>query len=438
VNSIRREWLALRDSKIFCNTGWMVVGQGTGVLLQAIYFVVLARLLGASQYGIFAGAFAFTSIAAQYSSLGSGWVLIRYVSGDRKVFAAYWGNILLVTCSASLVLIVALRLLAPHLLNPYSAALVPLAAIANCFAVQLTAETARVFQAFEEIRVTAMLGLLTNLLRTLVVIAMLLGLHHATAWQWAVASTIVSVIGAGIAVSNVTARFGLPKIEGKTFRKHAFEGFGYSFAGSTTVFYNDFDKTMLSHYGMNTANGIYSMAYRVIDIASIPISAIHAASIAQFFHRGRLGIASAGELSSRLLRRVLPGMILLSVTMFASAPLIPHLLGHEFGQSVQALRWLCLIPIFRSVQTITGSALTGAGYQRFRVLGQVIAAGLNFGLNIWAIPHYGWRGAAWSSLATDAAIGAMNWTALRALIGRASEFLTCSRKTLPDPSGVLS
>jgi O-antigen/teichoic acid export membrane protein len=423
---------------MFRNTGWMVVGQGTGVLLQAIYFVVLARLLGASQYGIFAGAFAFTSIAAQYSSLGSGWVLIRYVSGERKIFAAYWGNILLVTCSVSLVLIAVLRVLAPHLLNPYSAALVPLAAIANCFAAQLTAETGRVFQAFEEIRVTAMLGLLTNLLRTLVVIAMLLLLHHATAWQWAVASTIVSVIGAGVAVGNVTIRFGIPKVQWRIFRKHAFEGFGYSFAGSTTVFYNDFDKTMLSHYGMNLANGIYSMAYRVIDIASIPISAVQAASIAKFFQRGRLGVSSAGELSNRLLRRMLPIMILLAVAMFVSAPLIPRLLGHEFGQSVQALRWLCLIPIFRSVQTINGAALTGAGYQKYRVLAQVIASGLNFGLNLWAIPHYGWRGAAWSSLATDGAIGAMNWTVLRALIWKESEPLTCSRKTRPDPGEVLS
>jgi O-antigen/teichoic acid export membrane protein len=283
-----------------------------------------------------------------------------------------------------------------------------------------------------------MLGLLTNLLRTLAVIAMLLLLHHATAWQWAVASTIVSVIGAGIAVGNVTVRFGIPKVQARIFRKHAFEGFGYSFAGSTTVFYNDFDKTMLSHYGMNLANGIYSMAYRVIDVASIPISAIQAASVAKFFQRGRLGVSSAGELANRLLSRTLPLMILLTVAMFVSAPLIPRLLGHEFGQSVQALRWLCLIPIFRSVQTITGVALTGAGYQRYRVLAQVIAAGLNLGLNLWAIPHYGWRGAAWSSLGTDAAMGAMNWTVLRALIWKESEPLNCSRKTQPDPSEALS
>jgi len=50
---------------------------------------------------------------------------------------------------------------------------------------------------------------------------------------------------------------------------HGWEGIGYSFASSTTSIYNDIDKTMLSHYGMNFANGVYTMAYRIIDIATM-------------------------------------------------------------------------------------------------------------------------------------------------------------------------
>jgi O-antigen/teichoic acid export membrane protein len=415
---LRNEYLKLRYSRLFRNAGWMVAGQGTGFLLQAVYFILLARLLGATQYGIYAGAFAFTSIAAQFSSLGSGVVLIRYVSGERKVFAAYWGNILLTTTVVSTVVIMVLYFLAPHLLNPYSAALVPLAGIANCFGAQLTAETGRVFQAFEQLRITALFNLLTNLLRAIVVVAMLVVLHHATAWQWAVASTIVTVIGTALAVGNVTVRFGWPKFEARIFRKHIAEGFGYSFAGSTTVLYNDVDKTMLSHYGMNLANGIYTMAYRVVDLASIPISAINAASITQFFHRGRSGVAPAAELSNRLLKRALPISAVLSLAMFVGAPLIPQIVGKGFAESVPALRWLCLIPVFRSMQTVSGGALTGAGFQSYRTGAQVVAAALNFGSNLWLIPAYGWHGAAWSSLATDGAMGAMNMTILQVLVWR--------------------
>jgi O-antigen/teichoic acid export membrane protein len=58
----------------------------------------------------------------------------------------------------------------------------------------------------------------------------------------------------------------------------------------------------------------------------------------------------------------------------------------SFANSVSALQWLCLLPVFRSLHLGAGDALTGAGYQRYRNGAQLSAAGLNFGLNLWLIP----------------------------------------------------
>jgi O-antigen/teichoic acid export membrane protein len=49
-------------------------------------------------------------------------------------------------------------------------------------------------------------------------------------------------------------------------------------------------------------------------------------------------------------------------------------------------------------------SLTGAGYQRIRTIAQIGVALFNVGLNLWLIPAYSWRGAAWASLASDAAL----------------------------------
>ena len=250
---------------------------------------------------------------------------------------------------------------------------------------------------------------------------MLLTLHHAIAWQWALVSLIISAVAAVTAIGNVTRHFGSPAFSFRPFADHGLEGLGYCFAGSTTVVYNDIDKVMLSHYGMNVANGIYTMAYRVIDMASIPISSIQAATIARFFQCGRTGLPEAAAFSHRLLKRALPISSMLAVGMFVTAPLIPRVVGPGFAQSVSALRWLCLIPVFRSIQILSGAALTGAGFQSYRTAAQVVAAGFNFSVNLWLIPAYGWRGAAWTSLATDAAIAAMNSAILRALVSRKSK-----------------
>jgi len=244
-------------------------------------------------------------------------------------------------------------------------------------------------------------------------------LHHASAWQWAVASTVVSAVAAGAAFGTVTAHFGWPRVQRGIFRAHAVEGFEYAFATSTSSIYNDLDKTMLSHYGLNAANGIYTMAYRVVDIATMPIFSIRDAAMPRLFERGRQGLAGASELANRLMKRSLVISVVAAAGMFLLAPVLPLVVGHGFGESSEALRWLCLIPVFRSVHQMTGSAITGAGMQRYRTASQLAAASLNLVLNLWFIPHWGWHGAAWSSLITDGALAAANWTMLRVLSGTA-------------------
>jgi O-antigen/teichoic acid export membrane protein len=395
--------------------GWMLFGQGMGYLLRAVYFLLIARLLGVLQYGIVAGAIAFVGIAANYSRLGTSVVFLRHVSADRTQFAVYWGNILLVTLSMSGLLIVVLHFAARRLIDPASAAVIVPTTIATCLCEQLTVGAGQVFQTFERMGITATLNLLTSLVRTLTAGGMLLVLHQATASQWVIASMLVSAIATFAAVSMVTIEFGRPRIVLRVFLKRGGEGVEYALAASTNVAYNDLDKITLSHYGMSVANGIYTMAYRAVDLATMPIDSIQLAAQPRLFQLGAVGVERASELGRRLLKRGVLTSAITAVGMFVLAPLIPLLIGPSFTESVSALRWLCLIPVFRSIHGITGSVLTSAGLQRYRSITQIAAVALNFGLNVWLIPRHGWHGAAWASLLTDGGLGVMNWVTLTLL-----------------------
>jgi len=250
-------------------------------------------------------------------------------------------------------------------------------------------------------------------MRAITAVAMLILLHHATAWNWVVVSLFVSLAGAIIAVVTVTVRLGLPKFDFSLLRRHWAEGLQYSFSQSTSSAYNDVDKTMLSHYGMNEQNGIYSMAYRVVEIASIPVFSVRDAATPKFFQQGAKGVAHSAALANSLLKRAMLLGIFSAACIFLFAPIIPHIIGKDYAESVYALRWLSLIPFFRSIHQMTGTALMGAGLQKYRTSTQIVAAAVNFLLNLWLIPRYGWQGAAWSSLLTDAGLGAMNWFMLK-------------------------
>jgi O-antigen/teichoic acid export membrane protein len=416
VSALRAEWRRIRSSSLARNASWMMVGQGAGFVLQGIYFVILARLLGVLEYGIFAGAFAFVNLTARYSTLGTGTVLWRYVSIDRTKLAVYWGNTLLAVTAGGLLMVLILFVAGRHWLNPASAAVVLLAAVANCFGTQIATCAAQVFQATEQMRITALLNLLTNFLRALAAGTLFLLFHRVSAWQWALASTAVSLVGSIVAVGTVVFLLGKPRLSLRLLRERFVEGVGYAFASSTTSAYNDLDKAMLSHYDLNASNGIYTLAYRAVDIATIPVSSLISAAMPKLFRKGMGSLSEVALLARRLMKRALVVSALAASCLFLFSPLVPRFAGRSFSETAVALRWLCLIPVFRSVHEMAGAALMGAGLQRYRTASQVAAVLLNLLLNLWVIPRYGWRGAAWSSLATDAALGAMSWTMLKVLV----------------------
>jgi O-antigen/teichoic acid export membrane protein len=412
---LMREQLRGRLAK---NASWMFLGQGVNFAVQACYFVLLARLLGANQYGIFVGAAAAVSLLSQYSTLGSGLVLVRQVSRHTDEFPQYWGNVLITTLSVGGFVILALAWFGKWMVGPAGAGVIVLVAVGECTCARLAEAGGQAFQAFEQLKLTAALTSLTSVARLVAAAGMVLILHHATVHQWVIASLSVSGLSAVMAITLVTTRLGWPRIDLRLLRARALEGVGFSIAASTTSAYNDIDKAMLSRYGMFTANGIYSMAYRVIDMSCTPIRALQSAAFPRLCQTGRNGVAGSMALTRKLLGKTLPFGLLAAAAMFVSAPIIPHIVGRSFASSVSALQWLCLLPVFRSLHLSAGDTLTGGGYQRYRTAAQLCAAGLNFGLNLWLIPAYSWHGAAWASLVTDGGLAAGNWMVLGFLIRR--------------------
>jgi len=394
------------------NTIWIFAGQGLSLVAQAVYFIVIARLLGTFQYGLFVGAAASVSIVSQYSSLGSGLLFLRYVSPDHTRFPEYWGNILLSTLSLGTVLVLLLAAVSPWLLHGVALRLVVLLAIAECICGSLTIAMSQIFQAFEKMRYTAILSLMTTCARMSIAVFLLIALHHADATQWVVASISVSAGATIAALILVTRHFGRPKFEPRLFLQRAYEGLIFAVSGSTTSVYNDVDKAMLAHLGMNAANGIYTMAYRLIDIGTIPIRSIHAAAFPRFFRHGAAanGLRATEQFARKLLRKTSIIGLAAAAALFLFAPIIPHLVGKGFASSVLALRWLCPIPFFRAFQLSAGDALAGAGKQSWRLAAQMLAAAVNVAMNLYLIPRYSWHGAAWASLATDGVLGVSLWS----------------------------
>jgi O-antigen/teichoic acid export membrane protein len=412
----------------------MISGQGVAMAAQAIYFVLIGRALGSHEYGAFVGVAALIAALSQFSSLGMDMILVRNVSRDRASFARTWGLALSITAAGFILLFAVASLYAHFALRPELRVLVPWIALADGLLGRLIQLAARAFQGAASLAWTARLTAFTSIARAITAALVLLWTRahaiRATALLWTHVYWFSTLAVALFAVALITLRLGLPRFT-RIRPRDLSEGLSFSLSSSSISVYNDIDKTFLVSLGQTSAAGIYSAAYRVVDAATAPIYAIYAAAAPRFFREGAGGVHRARDFSRKTLSRTLPYSIAVTAILALAAPLLPLLFGPSFRGSVAALRWLCLLPVLRSLHYAWGSAITASASQWNRTATQFGAAALNLCLNAILIPRWSWQGAATASLLTDGALAAASFFVLSRLIRR--EEMTASTPEL-NPS----
>jgi len=107
---------------------------------------------------------------------------------------------------------------------------------------------------------------------------------------------------------------------------------------------------------------------------------------------------------------VAAGGALAVVAFFGAGEFVNRVLGGEFAPAADVLRVLSVVVALRFVNNGMATWLTAAGRQWHRTLLILGAAGLNIGLNLMAVPIWGYWGAVWSTLATEASLlGLFAW-----------------------------
>src|SRR5277367_475342 len=155
-----------RKSALARNSGWMFLGYGLKITVQAGYFILIARALGPGEYGAFVGTVALIALVAPFGGLGSGNLLVKNVSRNRELFGEYWGNALLVSLVSGFILL-GLVLGVAHFALPASIPwlLILLVSVSDILLVKGAEIAAQGFQATDELRYTAFLTLLPYVLR---------------------------------------------------------------------------------------------------------------------------------------------------------------------------------------------------------------------------------------------------------------------------------
>ena len=400
--TLQSRLVSILNKPIVRGTFWMFLAQGMRIFVQGAYFVLIARTLGSEQYGAFVGVAALVGLISPFCSLGSQHILVKQVSRQRHLLPEYWGNALFMTLVSSVILAIvtlgAAQRFLPQTISPW---LVLLIALADMVFLKIIDTAGKAFLACDLTRWTAKVELLKSVKNLMAALCLVSFFTQPSILVWGAIYCGSTAFTALVLVLLVGKMLGTPKLALQRIKPELTEGFYFSVSSSAHKVNKNLDKTMLAQLASLEATGIYAAAYRLIDVAFTPILSLLGAAYSKFFRQGTKGIRGSLELTKKLIPIAIVYGLVATVSLFFIAPVIPQILGEQYTNAVEALRWLAPLLLLKSLQYFASDTLTGAGFQGLRSAMQVSAALFNLLLNLYLIPLYSWKGAAWASLASD-------------------------------------
>ena len=395
------------------DTTHLSIGQGFRLVIQAAYFVLIARSLGPDAYGAFVTVVAMAALLGPFSGLGSPNLFIKNVRSGKREAAICWGNGILITVFSGTLLSALGAGLSWILGLKTPPFVVIIVCISDLILVKLIDLAAFGFTALDRMTQTSIQSVVVSLLRLGGIATLIAVAHPVTLDHWVVVYLLTSLLGTAYAVAKGWQLWGRPATDLRALREDVTEGVFFSIAGSAATVYNDIDKIMLSRLADLAATGVYGAAYRVIDVTMTPVRSLAAAAYPQFFRKGAGGMAATYRYALSLIAKTALYGLLASAGLWLLAPALPHVLGSRYEAVVPAVRWLALIPLLRCVHSFLADALSGAGLQRARTAIQASVAVVNVVANLIILPRYSWRGAAWTSLGCDGLLVVVFWSTAR-------------------------
>jgi len=402
------------------NCLYTVGSQTSLAALQALQFVMVARLLGPNEFGLVAGVTAVTAALQPYAGLGMGNVAAMRLARGEASGALFLGNALAVTTASGLVGI-GVALAAGLLLfgHPGLWLMILLFGISEIVVGRYIEATAHVLWGQDRHGGAAFVYHVLLLLRVLAAALLYFLPGPPTGVDWAVLQLLATVAAMAVAAVVMLRRVGRPRWDLRMARADARVGAFHSLAASAKGIYTDVDKALLARLAAPEVGGAYTAAYRIVFMAYTPVIAVLLALQGRAFRTGgKAGLQGTAGMMNRVALSGLAYCALVGATLFAAAPLLPLLLGHAYASSTEVLRSLCLLPLLMMVQTVYAQALTAADAQKVVSLLYVGAALVSVGLNVVLIPGHGWQGSVVAAYASQGLLAGAILLYIRAFRGR--------------------
>jgi O-antigen/teichoic acid export membrane protein len=387
-----RARLATLGQGLAQDTAWSLGLEAARVVGTLVSFTLLGRSLGAEGYGNYAALYAIVGPIGSLSASGVGLALLEHIireDDDTETtfrsclsMSLVLGSLLAIASTIFATFIVDLRILTILAVLVLEMVMVPVFATAT-----------NLVRARDGFGAAARYLVGTQLVKVSILVVLFV-MDELTIGAFATTNLAIMAVLALTLVLNVGRRYEISSAPGAIQRRHLRSSFVYSAGITGLSLQTDGDKLLLASYGQTAATGIYAAAYRVVQLGLLPITAIIGATHHRFLehdgnqkgqHLGRALVLSRVA----VVYGIVVGLVLLLI-----APLLPVLVGSEFDESVEVVRWLSPLVLIRGLAIFPLNGLMGLNQTTLRTVLLLVSSAISIGIYVWLIPEHSWRGAA--------------------------------------------
>jgi O-antigen/teichoic acid export membrane protein len=394
-----------------------------GTVGQIASVLILARYLGAYQFGQLMTVVAVGQVGLNLCGIGAGEAMVRRVARDPALYPRLLGHNLILVLGSGLIITLVLVAIIPFLFpdiwtQPHALLTLLLLVASQVLGVRWIMMVDQIFLARGRYGMANLINAGNSLLRAAAAVAAFLLFGVTALWEWAIwlfGAAILSVL-----VTLLLIRpFGRPVWQ--VIRAELPLGLSYSTPAFFLALRQNADLVSLGAFASPAIVGAYAFARRANDQAVVAIDALMRIVYPRLAIVGAEGATRVIPLTVRYTFMALAVALATGLAVFLLAPLLPWILGEDFAPSVILLQVLCWIILVKAVQAVAYDSLGAIEHHRPRArlynVGSLIAVGVIAALT-WG---FGWVGTIVGVYAAEIGITAALWVMLLAVRRREAQ-----------------
>lgn len=381
---------------------------------QFAWFVLIARALGASEFGKLILIMALTNFTGALCGLGAPDSMVRQAARSKDEYAAMLGHSIIVIGVTGVVLTLFSAVVLCFLIKSndsiwIEAVVMLLYSLSNVLLFRWIYFVEQAFIGLFQFRNANIVNAGFSILRLATAAVACLAFHVSSLGAWAVWLLGAHVLMSVICIAMI-APLGRPK--GGVNRTELILGFHFTTPVALDALRQNVDRLVLGVVAPMDVLGSYGTAFRMADTTNIVVNALNRIVYPRFAKMKEAGARAVLPLAWKYLFAVIGLGGFTAIAVFVVAPYITMLLGHSFGAVTFDLRVLCWLVVLVSVRNVPYDILGAFDLHGLRALVWNTAIIVSTCALAAAVYFYGVAGALVMNYLVQLLLCAVLWTTL--------------------------